>query len=81
MTRETKLARIVAALVAAISLGTSALGAGLIVPRPWPGPRREVQIPPAIKYHRVKVDVRGRIATTTVDQVFINPNRRPMEGE
>lgn len=70
-----------AALAAAFAFGTSALADGIIIPRPWPGPRRETQVPPAIKYHRVTVDVRGRIATTTVDQVFINPNRRPMEGE
>ncbi|MHC5053485.1 MAG: VIT domain-containing protein [Planctomycetota bacterium] len=85
MTRTAKSHRafntLVAALAAAFASGTSAWADGIIMPRPWPGPRPEAQIPPAIKYHKVKVDVRGRIATTTVDQVFINPNRRPMEGE
>ncbi len=70
-----------AALVAAIALGTQALASGIIMPRPEPGPRRGGLIPPSIRNHRVTVDIRGRIATTTVDQVFINHNRRVMEGE
>jgi len=84
MMRGTRCSRAVGAICAAavsLAFGTSARADGIIIPRPWPGPRPEAQVPPAIKYHKVKVEVRGRIATTTVDQVFINPNRRPMEGE
>jgi Ca-activated chloride channel family protein len=69
------------AAAAFVNLSPTALADGLIVPRPIPGPRPQPQIPPYVKFHRVKVDVRGRIATTSVDQVFVNPNRRAMEGE
>jgi len=79
MTRAEHSQRLVVAVVAAFALGTQALADGVIVPRPWPEP--EPQVPPSVKYHKVSVDVRGRIATTAVNQVFLNPNRRPMEGE
>lgn len=54
---------------------------GFIVPIPMPGPVRERIVPPAVKYHRVQVKIRGRLATTFIDQVFVNPNRRALEGE
>lgn len=51
-------------------------------PRPWPRP-----IPPPVtpfplevKYHRVKVDIDGQVAVTSVDQVFYNPTHRRLEG-
>ncbi|MHC4942718.1 MAG: VIT and vWA domain-containing protein [Planctomycetota bacterium] len=55
-----------------------ALADGFIVLRP---PRPDiVPIPLAVKYHHVKVDVDDQIAVTTVDQVFVNPNRMRLEG-
>jgi Ca-activated chloride channel family protein len=64
-----------------MAFGASAFASGIIMPRPEPVPRRGGLVPPSIRSYRVTVDIRGRIATTTVDQVFINHNRRAMEGE
>lgn len=36
--------------------------------------------PLEVTYHRVSVDVRDQVATTTVDQEFYNPNPRQLEG-
>jgi len=54
---------------------------GIIVPvPPKPGP-----VPPlkslAIKYHRVKVTIEDRVATTHIDQVFVNELPYEVEGE
>jgi Ca-activated chloride channel family protein len=72
------------ACVAAL-LARAALADGILVPRPviWPGPRPRPRpmVPPAIKYHKVTVTIKGRVATTHVDQVFRNLNRRPMEAD
>ncbi len=40
------------------------------------------EIPPylVIKYHRVTVTIRDQVATTHVDQVFVNPTNRRIEG-
>ncbi|MEN8151722.1 MAG: hypothetical protein ABFS86_18040, partial [Planctomycetota bacterium] len=59
----------------------SALADGFIVVRPHPPGRPEIRnIPLAVKYHRVKVTIEGQVATTEIDQVFINPNPRQLEG-
>jgi len=54
---------------------------GIIVPVPRPGK----PVPPlrslAIKYHRVTVTIDGQVATTHVDQVFVNEGSRDIEGE
>jgi Ca-activated chloride channel homolog len=54
---------------------------GIIVPiRPEPGP-----VPPlkslAIKYHRVQVTIEDRVATTQIDQVFVNELPYEVEGD
>lgn len=36
-------------------------------------PTREA-VPMAVKYHKVDVEIDNQVATTTVDQVFVNPN-------
>ena len=36
--------------------------------------------PMAVKYHKVDVVIDNQIATTTVDQVFVNPNNRQIEA-
>ncbi|MBM3213116.1 trypsin, partial [Candidatus Poribacteria bacterium] len=47
-----------------------------------PSPPREIQqfIPLSIKYHHVEVSINNQIAITKVDQVFLNENRRDLEG-
>lgn len=54
---------------------------GIIIPRPPidpPVPWRE--IPLTIKYHRVEVTIADQVATTRVDQVFVNEAIFPVEG-
>ncbi|MCD4783073.1 MAG: VIT and VWA domain-containing protein [Candidatus Eremiobacteraeota bacterium] len=60
-------------------LTSTAFADGMIIPRPIPGE----PIPPylTIKYHRVKVTINNQVATTEVDQVFINELNRDLEGE
>ncbi|MBC7236916.1 MAG: hypothetical protein H5T69_13835, partial [Chloroflexi bacterium] len=59
----------------------TAVADGIIVPRPRPGrpapPLRSL----AIKYHRVTVTIEDGVATTHVDQVFLNENPQDIEGE
>ncbi|MHC4506735.1 MAG: VIT domain-containing protein, partial [Planctomycetota bacterium] len=74
-------ARALWAAVLLTALVRPAASDGFIVMRPHPRHLPRPMVPPAVKYHKVKVEVRGRIATTFVDQVFVNPNRRQMEGE
>ena len=45
-----------------------------------PPPRGKALIPLSIKYHHVEVDIDNQVATTKVDQVFINDNNRDLEG-
>ena len=50
---------------------------GFVIPNPRPGD----DIPAlSVKYHRVNVDIVDQIATTSVDQVFINNHHRDIEG-
>lgn len=54
---------------------------GIIIPVPprdLPIPWREV--PLVIKYHRVEVEITDQVATTHVDQVFVNEASYPVEG-
>jgi len=57
-----------------------ALADGIIIPEP-PPPRPPMPLRSlAIKYHRVSVTVEDQVATTHVDQVFINDNPFDLEG-
>lgn len=50
---------------------------GFIIPRPKPGE----DIPPlTVKYHRVSVEIVNQVATTSIDQIFINNHNRDIEG-
>jgi Ca-activated chloride channel family protein len=49
----------------------------IVLHRPQPD---IIPTPLAVKYHHVKVDVKDQISVTTVDQVFVNPNRMRLEG-
>jgi len=51
---------------------------GFIIPIP---PPEFPRVPPlSIKYHRVNVTIQDQVATTQVDQVFINDFHRDLEG-
>jgi Ca-activated chloride channel family protein len=53
---------------------------GIIIPDPPPGvPITEVPNL-AIKYHHVRVTIEDQVATTHVDQVFVNETRHTLEG-
>ena len=76
-----RLAASLVALAALAVLAAPARADGLIVIRPHPPERPDVRnVPLAVKYHRVTVTVKGRVAVTDVDQVFVNHNPRRVEG-
>jgi len=69
-------------LLLALLLGpsVSVRADGIIIPEPPPGvPIMEVPYL-TIKYHRVTVTIEGQVATTHVDQVFVNEGRHEVEG-
>ena len=52
-----------------------ALADGFIVVRRHPPDRPQVRnVPLAVKFHRVKVEIQDQVAVTHIDQVFVNPN-------
>src|SRR3954447_12091385 len=57
---------------------------GLIVihqPPPGAGPRGHFSFAPLeVSYHRVNVEIKDLVATTSVDQEFYNPNPARLEG-
>lgn len=71
----------VATIVLALATGAPARADGLIIvpPRPPDAPHLR-NIPLAVKSHKVTVTVTDRVAVTDVDQVFVNPNPRALEG-
>jgi Ca-activated chloride channel family protein len=71
----------VLAMVVFLGLAAPALADGIIIPRPRP----DDPVPPlrslAIKHHRVTVTIKDQVATTHVDQVFVNESNQEIEGE
>ena len=68
---------VLAGLVLAAAVVPSLRADGFIIPDRRPGER----VPPlSVKYHRVKVEISGQVARTSVDQVFVNPSDRDIEG-
>ncbi len=62
------------------SMVSPVLADGIIIPEPPPDvPFTEVPNL-AIKYHKVKVTIDDQVATTYVDQVFVNESRYELEG-
>lgn len=57
-----------------------ALADGIIIPVPRPREPVPALRSLAIKYHHVSVAIAGQVATTHVDQVFLNENSYDMEG-
>lgn len=74
--RSTTLALTV--VLAAWLAATPVLADGIIIPHPPPHAPRTENL--AIKFHRVQVTIQDQVATTRVDQVFVNPNPFPVEG-
>jgi len=64
-----------------LSFATPVGADGIIIPIPGPvqpaPPLRSL----TIKYHRVTVSIDGQVATTHVDQVFVNESAKDIEGE
>lgn len=69
-----------AALPLLLGIAASVLADGMIIIEP-PINRPEVRITPmAVKYHKVDIAIENQVATTTVDEVFHNPNNMELEG-
>jgi len=77
---------LMAIMVVAMLMPTSALADGIIIPEPPvcdPGPCPPIPHPVeqlAIRYHRVVVTIEDQFAVIHVDQVFYNPNDWTVEG-
>jgi Ca-activated chloride channel family protein len=73
---------VAAALAAVVLMPRVAAADGVVIPDPPPDrpgmPWRD--IPLSIKYHRVNVEIRDQVATTHVDQVFVNDAPFAVEG-
>lgn len=69
-------------LLAMLAFAQPAAADGIIIPRP-PRDRPVIpwrEIPLTVKYHRVDVTITDQVATTRVDQVFVNNATYPVEG-
>ncbi len=77
--RRSRTALAAPALAIALALAAAAplRADGFIIPDRRPG---EPAPPLSVKYHRVKVEIDGQVARTSVDQVFLNPGGRDIEG-
>ncbi len=60
-------------------LAAAALADGILIPGPPERPEPEVPYF-TIKYHHVDVEIRDQVATTVIDQVFINEANREVEA-
>ena len=70
------------ALLAFLVLARPAHADGIVIPRPPPDRPTLTwrDIPLSIKYHRVEVTIEDQVATTRVDQVFVNDAEFAVEG-
>ncbi len=66
-----------AGLVLVAAWGVS-WGDGIIIPEPTPDMPRPV--PLSVKYHHVTVEIKDNVATTKIDQVFLNESGTRLEG-
>ncbi|MHB0877008.1 MAG: VIT domain-containing protein [Anaerolineae bacterium] len=72
------------AVVAVLVAPTTAAADGYIIPEPPPD-CRDCPAPPdlpylAVRYHRVTVTIEDQVATTHIDQVFVNTSDFSLEG-
>jgi Ca-activated chloride channel family protein len=76
-----KICSILILMLAALGLAAPAGADGIIIVDPPPDvPIVKLEEALAIKYHRVKVTITDQVATTRVDQVFVNDNPWTAEG-
>jgi len=70
------------ALLVFLALAESVHADGIIIPRPPPDRPTLAwrDIPLSIKYHHVEVTIKDQVATTRVDQVFVNDAAFTVEG-
>ena len=71
---------VVASLLATIAAVGICSADGIIIPEPPPDVPIEEISDLAIKYHRVQVEIRDQVATTRIDQVFLNDMPYDLEG-
>ena len=73
---------LMAALLPLLVLARPAHADGIIIPEPPPDRPTLTwrDIPLSIKYHRVEVAIEDQVATTRVDQVFVNDADFAVEG-
>ena len=71
---------VLAALVVLLAPEVARADGFIVVPRHPPDQPHIHNVPLAVREHRVTVTVTDRIAVTDVDQVFVNPNPRALEG-
>ena len=72
---------LVLTLAIALASALTAAADGIIIPHPPPDqPISWRDVPLTIKYHRVDVTIVDQVATTHVDQVFVNEASYPVEG-
>ena len=69
-------------ILLAMSVGLTGLGLadGMIIIDPPPGVDMRQDQSLAIKYHHVDIQIKDQVATTRVDQVFVNDNPWTVEG-
>jgi Ca-activated chloride channel family protein len=68
---------LLASLLLLGSLSSNVFADGFIIPTP----RDREKIPPlSVKYRRISVDIINQVAETSVDQVFLNPYAKDIEG-
>jgi Ca-activated chloride channel family protein len=82
---ESKQRQILCGILVLVALllvpANSVLADGIIIPDPMPPDVPIVDVPYlTIKYHRVTVTIEDQVATTHVDQVFVNEARHEVEG-
>ncbi|MBN1399760.1 MAG: VWA domain-containing protein [Anaerolineae bacterium] len=80
MSKRFFLTSLVGALIF-LGLALSASADGIIVPIPPPGRPMPSLHELTIKYHHVSVEIENQVATTRVDQVFVNELGYEIEGE
>src|SRR5262245_12378985 len=69
------------ALAFVASTAVPALADGFIVLPPSPPEMPHLRnVPMYVREHRVSVKIEGRVAITQVDETFVNPNPRQLEG-
>ncbi len=75
-----RLATTIAAVILLLTITTPALADGIVIPDPPPEPMPPEMPWLTIRYHRVDVTIEDQVATTHVEQEFVNEYDWEMEG-